>query len=100
MTALTEMTNSHERLHAIVSGVVQGVYFRGNTETRAEQLGLTGWVKNLVDGSVEVMAEGPRPALQELLAFLRQGPPGARVTHVHADWSAASDEFRFFEVRW
>jgi acylphosphatase len=94
------MTNSHERLHAIVAGLVQGVYFRGNTETRAEQLGLTGWVKNLPDGTVEVVAEGPRPALQQLLGFLRQGPPGARVTQVRSEWLAATAEFGFFEVRW
>ncbi len=94
------MTNPHERLHAVVSGSVQGVYFRGTTETVAEQLGLTGWVKNLWDGSVEVVAEGPRPALQELLTFLHQGPPGAHVTDVRAQWSAASGEFSLFEVRW
>ncbi len=93
------MTDTRERLHAVISGVVQGVYFRSTTETEAEQLGLTGWVKNLMTGSVEVVAEGPRPALQELLAFLRQGPPGARVTNVRVDWSAATGEFKFFEVR-
>jgi acylphosphatase len=94
------MTTIAERLHATISGLVQGVYFRGFTETRAEQLGLTGWVRNLPNGSVEVVAEGPRPALQELLAHLRQGPPGAKVTDVRAEWSAASGEFRFFEVDW
>ena len=94
------MTNPHERLHANVSGIVQGVYFRGATQTRARQLGLTGWAANLLDGSVDVVAEGPRPALQELLAFLYQGPPGARVTDVHAEWSAGTGEFMFFEVRW
>jgi acylphosphatase len=94
------MTNTHERLHAIIYGVVQGVYFRSTTETEAEQLGLTGWVKNLADGSVEVVAEGPRPALQELLSFLRQGPPGAHVTDLRVNWSAATGEFRFFQVRW
>jgi acylphosphatase len=94
------MTDTRERLHAIISGVVQGVYFRSTTETEAEQLSLTGWVKNLANGSVEVVAEGPRPVLQELLAFLRQGPPGAHVTDVRVDWSAATGEFKFFQVRW
>jgi acylphosphatase len=94
------MTNTRERLHAVISGAVQGVYFRSTTEAEAEQLGLTGWVKNLANGSVEVEAEGPRPALQELLAFLRQGPPGAYVTDVRVDWSAATGEFKFFQVRW
>jgi acylphosphatase len=94
------MTNTQERLHATVSGVVQGVFFRSATETRARQLGLSGWVQNLPDGSVEIVAEGPRAALQGLLAYLHQGPPEARVTDVRAQWSAASGEFKFFEVRW
>ena len=94
------MTNTQDRLHAVVSGVVQGVYFRSATETRAEQLGLTGWVKNSPDGSVEVVAEGPRAALQGLLAFLHQGPPEAHVTDVRAEWLATLGEFKFFEVRW
>ena len=94
------MTAPLERLHATVSGLVQGVYFRGTTQTRAEQLGLKGWVANLPDGSVEVTAEGPRPALQQFLAFLHQGPPGARVTGVRTEWSAASGEFVVFDVRW
>ena len=94
------MTNTRERLHAVIAGVVQGVYFRSATETEADQLGLAGWVKNLANGSVEVVAEGPRPALQGLLAFLRQGPPGAHVTDVRVDWLAATGEFRLFEVRW
>ncbi len=93
------MTDTRERVHVVISGVVQGVYFRSTTESQAERLGLAGWVKNLANGSVEVVAEGPRPDLQELLAYLRQGPPGARVTNVRVDWSAATGEFKFFEVR-
>lgn len=94
------MTNAEERLHAVVSGFVQGVGFRGTTVIWAEQLSLTGWVKNLRDGSVEVVAEGPRPALQEFLGYLQQGPLGSRVSGVRAQWLAASGEFSEFEVRW
>jgi acylphosphatase len=94
------MNKTHERLHATVYGIVQGVFFRDATETRAKQLGVSGWVRNLPDGSVEVVAEGPRAALQELVGFLREGPPEANVTEVHTDWAAASGEFRFFEVNW
>jgi acylphosphatase len=94
------MTKTHERLHATVFGVVQGVCFRSATKTQAQQLGATGWVRNLPDGSVEVVAEGPRVTLQELVAFLHQGPPEAYVTEVRAEWLAALGEFRFFEVGW
>ena len=94
------MTEKKECLHAIVSGAVQGVYFRGTTQTRAQQLGLTGWVSNLVDGSVEVMAEGPHAALLALREFLRTGPPEAMVTEVREEWPTASGQFMHFEVRW
>ncbi len=89
-----------ERLHALVSGAVQGVCFRSATETRARQLALAGWVKNCPDGSVEVTAEGPHAALVSLLEFLHHGPPEALVTGVRAAWSAAQNEFMVFEVRW
>jgi len=63
-------------------------------------LGLTGWVRNVNDGSVEVTAEGPRPALDQLLTFLHQGPLSAAVKEVHEDWLAATGEFKDFNVRW
>lgn len=88
------------RLHARISGFVQGVYFRDTTRQRATALGLTGWVRNLTDGSVEVTAEGPRDKLESLLEFLRVGPGHARVDKVEADWPAATGEFAPFEIRW
>ena len=94
------MADTHARLHAIVSGIVQGVNFRYYTQERARQLRLTGWVRNLADGTVEVTAEGPRPALEKLLEFLRRGPPAASVTGVQTEWSQASGEFTSFELRW
>ena len=94
------MADTHARLHAIVSGIVQGVNFRYYTQERARQLRLTGWVRNLVDGKVEVIAEGPRPALEKLLEFLRRGPPAAAVTAMQTEWSQASGEFTSFELRW
>ena len=94
------MSDKNERLHAIISGAVQGVYFRSTTQTRAQQLGLAGWVKNLPDGSVEVMAEGPHRVLLQLLEFLRAGPPEAMVAEVREEWSPALGEFGYFEVRW
>ena len=87
------------RLHAYVSGRVQGVFFRGRTLEVAARLGLAGWVRNLPDGRVEVLAEGAAQALEQLLAFLRVGPSGARVDHVNEAWGVASGGLPAFEVR-
>lgn len=86
------------RLHAVVSGVVQGVNFRYFTVNQARRLGLTGWVANRWDGKVETVAEGPRPALEEFLTFLYEGPPAARVTNVESRWEPATEEFTDFTV--
>ena len=71
--------SGHARLHAVVTGRVQGVSFRYFVSEQAGAFGLLGWVRNRHDGSVEVTAEGPRPRLEGLLAALWQGPPSARV---------------------
>jgi len=70
---------SPRRIHVILSGRVQGVFFRRATVEVAQQLGLAGWVKNRGDGRVELEAEGTDEALDALLAFCRRGPPHARV---------------------
>ena len=88
-----------KRLHALVSGRVQGVSYRAFTAHQAHNLGLTGWVRNLPDRRVELVAEGPPPALESLLAACQQGPPGARVTQVQATWLTPTGEFTRFEIR-
>jgi len=88
-----------QQLHAIVHGLVQGVFFRASTRDAAHRLHLVGWVRNLADESVEVLAEGDRPTLERLLGFLHQGPPDARVTQVEVEWNAAAGEFMDFRVR-
>ena len=70
--------------HFLVSGRVQGVFFRAATEDAARRLGLTGWVRNLADGSVELVACGMEAKLAELERWLRQGPPRARVEQVQS----------------
>ena len=75
------------RLYARVRGRVQGVGFRATTISVARGLGLAGWVRNMVNGDVELEAEGPRGALDQLLTFLSTGPRGARVDAVCPDWS-------------
>ena len=92
------MAKKIERLHAQVRGRVQGVSFRFYTRDQAVGLGLTGWVSNRDDGSVEVVAEGARPALDRLLAWLRQGPPSARVDDLQYDFLASTDTFDQFTV--
>jgi acylphosphatase len=91
--------NKAEQLHAIVHGRVQGVGFRDFTQNRAVDLGLTGWVRNQSDGTVEVTAEGDRDTLERLVAFLNRGPRSARVTQVDLDWRDASGGFDHFGIR-
>ncbi len=86
------------RMHVVVHGRVQGVNFRSHTARRALSLGLTGWVRNLPDGSVEAVFEGPRVALENMLGLLHSGPPSARVTSVDTNWGQASGEFADFRV--
>lgn len=87
-----------ERVQARVRGVVQGVGYRANTAARARELGLSGWVRNRADGSVELIAEGPRAQLDALIQWCWTGPRFARVDSIDDEWSAASGEFREFEV--
>ncbi len=94
------MTNQPEGLHAIVRGHVQGVYFRSTTQETAGRLGLRGWVRNRPDGTVEVEAEGPRAALDELVRFLHHGPPGARVSAVDVERLPYTGQLSEFDVRW
>ena len=87
-------------LRALVRGRVQGVWFRAFAQRRARELGLTGFARNLSDGAtVEVVAEGPRPALEALLAALRVGPPGAHVERVDVSWGEATGQFERFDSR-
>ncbi len=67
------------RAHGYVEGRVQGVWFRESTRRRAEELGLSGWVRNLTDGRVEAMFAGSRSGVEQAIAFVREGPPHARV---------------------
>lgn len=87
------------RLHAIVEGRVQGVGFRAFIVQKAQELGLKGWARNRWDGSVEVLAEGKRKALENLLAALREGPRLSHVTNVQVEWGEATGEFHYFYVR-
>ena len=86
------------RLQARVSGDVQGVGFRFFVVRRAGELGLRGWVANRPDGSVETVAEGPRPQLERLVEALRQGPPGAEVDGVDVSWQQPKGDLSGFII--
>jgi acylphosphatase len=83
----------------LVTGMVQGVGYRFFTQRAAEELCLSGWVRNLSDGRVQAEVEGPRPRVEELLARLRVGPSLSSVTDVAVTWKAASGAARGFLVK-
>ena len=88
-----------KRLTANVTGLVQGVSYRYYARREAKTLGVTGWIRNEANGSVQVVAEGKKEVLEALVQFLFRGSPMARVADVALEWSAATGEFASFEVR-
>lgn len=81
-----------------IKGRVQGVFFRESARREAERLGLKGFVRNLDDGSVEAVAEGPRGALEQFISWCHRGPPAARVDEIRATEEPATHEFHAFSV--
>lgn len=88
------------RVSVIVHGRVQGVAFRHYTVARAFDLGVSGWVRNLPDGSVEGLFEGAEPAVNALVDWCRQGPPASLVERVDVRTLAWSGEFEDFTIRY
>ena len=87
------------RYKIVVSGRVQGVGYRMSAQHIADELGLFGWVKNLADGRVEIVAEGEAETLQQLVKWTQQGPSFAKVSQINVDQSPASGEFDDFSIR-
>lgn len=87
-----------KRLRVFVAGLVQGVNFRSWTKVQAERLNLTGWVRNLPDGRVEIRAEGEKENLESLLNLLQSGHPWARVEKTEVRWEEDRREFEGFSV--
>ena len=87
-------------LRAVIRGRVQGVFFRGSVQSRADHLNLSGYVRNLPDGSVEVRAEGERYQLEKLAEYLYVGPVTARVDDVETEWGEATGEYTGFRSRY
>jgi len=88
------------RFHAVISGEVQWVGFRAFAERQARRLGIEGFVRNLPDGRVEVVAEGEKPRLEEFLGELRRGPRNARVREVALSWEVGTGEYHYFAIRY
>ena len=86
-------------LQASVHGRVQGVFFRSFVAGWARELGLTGYVRNLPDDTVEVKAEGQRQQLEKLVGYLKEGPPASRVSKVTTIWSKYTGNFTGFSVK-
>jgi len=86
------------RARIVVSGRVQGVFFRDHTRTWASSLNLTGWVRNLSDGRVEALAEGDKEDIEKLAARLQEGPPLAHVDNVEVEWEDYKGDFKDFRI--
>ncbi len=88
------------RLHVVIDGRVQGVFFRASTSEEARTLGLTGWVNNCFDGSVEAVFEGERDKIELIFEWCKIGPPGAKVINIKSNWEAPTGEFDNFSIKY
>ncbi len=88
------------RAHVFISGRVQGVSFRWYTQRMAQSLGLTGWVRNVRDGRVEAIFEGPEELVQKAVAWCHHGEPPARVDEVQVSYADTTGEFNSFRITW
>lgn len=86
------------RAHVQVYGMVQGVYYRVSTKNQAVSLGLTGWVRNCPDGSVETIIEGNKDLVEDMLAWCEEGPVGANVDRLSVDWELYTGEYSTFKI--
>ncbi|MGZ8440115.1 MAG: acylphosphatase [Candidatus Deferrimicrobiaceae bacterium] len=84
----------------VVSGRVQGVFFRASTRDVASRCGVRGYVRNLPERQVEAVLQGERSAVEKVIAFLREGPPGAVVTDIAVDWRDPIEPYEGFHVRY
>ena len=92
--------NEKVRAHVVVSGRVQGVFFRAKTQEKAKELGVFGWVKNLSEGRVEAVFEGERDKVEQMVKWAKKGPPGAIVNDLNVVWEEYQAEFSNFEIRY
>lgn len=87
-----------QQVHLKITGNVQGVFFRSETQDKARELGLKGWVRNTSDGGVELLAQGSLEKLQTLIDWCRKGPNRANVENVEISWEKPKETFTDFEI--
>jgi len=87
------------RVRILISGRVQGVFFRHHTKKKAEALGVFGWVRNLRDGRVEAVIEGEKEKVENLIQWLKKGPFLAKVNNFQTEWQPYRGEFENFEIK-
>ena len=96
---MTDVTREGSaQAHLLIQGDVQGVYFRQTMKTCAERLAVQGWVRNLADGSVEALLQGPRSSVDQVIQWANQGPPRARVAHLDVHWELCTERRDTFQV--
>ena len=88
------------RLHIVIEGIVQGVFFRASTIEESSKLGLTGWVKNCSDGRVEAVFEGEIDKIEQIVEWCKKGPPGAVVSNVETVLERATGEYDSFTIKY
>ena len=88
------------KVHVVISGRVQGVWFRANTKEKAKKLGITGWVRNTSSGNVEGVFEGEESLIQEMIEWCYRGPPLAKVANVEVKNQEPTNDFNDFSIRY
>ena len=89
-----------ERVHILISGDVQGVLYRSSAVDIAQKLGLVGWVKNTLEGGVEIVIEGEEEPIKKLIDWCKQGSDFSKVENVEVNWEKPTSEFKTFETRY
>jgi acylphosphatase len=87
------------RAHVVISGIVQGVFFRSTLRSQAKLLGVGGWTRNTMEGSVEAVFEGDKDQVEKMVTFCWKGPPGAFVRDVSVEWQKPKYDSGSFEIR-
>lgn len=97
---MSDLTDSAEvQAHVHIHGRVQGVYFRGRLREQAQMRGVQGWVRNMPDGSVEALLQGPKDHVDAVVAWAHHGPRGAIVESVKVNWEPLERKLPTFEIR-
>jgi len=86
--------------HIIISGKVQGVFYRASTRDKALRIGVTGWVKNIPGGNVEAVFQGEKNKVMQMIEWCKKGPAYSKVDDVSVTWEEVKEEFETFEVRY